>query len=745
MLRKIHSWTGLLGALLVSFLAITGAYLAVEPLLDQLKISGHSESGTLAELASRVADKQPGVDRLVRKANGQIIAYRQESGSNHAVVVDPETGDTISSYVPSLSFGFMTELHRSMLNGTSGKAAAGFGAGMLLVLSLSGLFMLARRCGGLRNLFHTSQGSFLQRLHTDIAKWSMIGLIISAASGAYMSLATFGFVADGAGLEAPYPAQVLGTQPMPIGQLRALAKIAISDLRELIFPFQGDTMDAFMLISNEGQGYIDQASGELISYTPNTFGKSLYETIYMLHTGQGGGFPAAILALCLGLSALCIPVLGISGFAIWRARTKLHPKTTNNSPLSKADVVVLVGSEGNTSWSFAATLVRELHEAGKRVHLAPMNALASAHFSVGNMVILTSTYGDGEAPSNADKFLPRLSKLPALPNCKIAVLGFGDSQFSDFCGFAVQVEHALTDRGCNASLPLTKINRQCPQAFSQWGVNFGRAFGLDLDLNHQQMDSASHKLVLSEIVASSHFTEREIGSDIAVLRFSVERAKKSILSGLIGKTSSEFGPGDLVGILPPGNYPPRFYSIASSSKNGFLEICVKRHQFGICSNYLHSLKPGDHIEGFIKANPAFKTQAGRAPVILVGAGTGMAPLAGFARENTHNRQMHLYWGGQSPFLDFVYKSSVVECLQKNRLTRAVVAYSKGSNRQYVQDKLRENAESIRSLTQQGAQFLICGGRPMATGVHLALDEILKPNGLSVDMLRAEKRYLEDVY
>ena len=49
------------------------------------------------------------------------------------------------------------------------------------------------------------------------------------------------------------------------------------------------------------------------------------------------------------------------------------------------------------------------------------------------------------------------------------------------------------------------------------------------------------------------------------------------------------------------------------------------------------------------------------------------------------------------------------------------------------------------LITQGARIMVCGGRDMAAGVSEALAGILAPAGLTPAMLRAEGRYLEDVY
>ena len=49
------------------------------------------------------------------------------------------------------------------------------------------------------------------------------------------------------------------------------------------------------------------------------------------------------------------------------------------------------------------------------------------------------------------------------------------------------------------------------------------------------------------------------------------------------------------------------------------------------------------------------------------------------------------------------------------------------------------------LRELKPRIMVCGGREMAAGVSEALGHILAPVGLTPAMLRAEGRYVEDVY
>jgi sulfite reductase (NADPH) flavoprotein alpha-component len=59
--------------------------------------------------------------------------------------------------------------------------------------------------------------------------------------------------------------------------------------------------------------------------------------------------------------------------------------------------------------------------------------------------------------------------------------------------------------------------------------------------------------------------------------------------------------------------------------------------------------------------------------------------------------------------------------------------------------MARDAAKVAQLIRDGARVMVCGGRDMAAGVADALAEILAPTGLTPAVLKAEGRYVEDVY
>jgi sulfite reductase (NADPH) flavoprotein alpha-component len=550
-----------------------------------------------------------------------------------------------------------------------------------------------------------------------------------------MTASTFGLLPERTG--APVrPSVVSGLTGYPAQEMTVLRETRLSSLRELIFPHPGDMTDVFTLKTDAGQGYIDQGTGIPLAWAKLGAWDRVTETIYMLHTGRG----AAGLGLVLGVMALGVPIMAATGILLWATGRRGRPHINANASPDQADTVILVGSEGGSTWGFAATLHAALRSKGQKVHAAPMSAFAPSRYTrAARVVLLAATYGDGAAPASARGFLDRLASLPAPPRMPFAVLGFGDRQFPAFCGYAHEVIRSAKMKGWVEFLPMDVVHRQSPQDFARWGRAFGRTLGMDLTLTHRPGMPKSQTFVLT--------SRRDYGAEVqaptAILRFALPRA--TLWQFLTGRGLPQFAAGDLLGILPNGSTLPRFYSLASGSRDGFAEICVRKHPGGLCSGQLMELQPAQTVAGFIRRNPEFRPRHGSAPLVLIGAGTGIAPLAGFARANDEGRAMHLYFGVRHPDSDLLYREELARWQVEGRLTSVTIAFSRTAARAYVQDALRRDGAHVARLISAGAEVLVCGGRDMAAGVASALANILAPTGFTTARLKAEGRYAEDLY
>jgi len=739
MLRKFHSFPGLLAGLFLMILSVTGAVLALAPALDRTSaIIPASGKVSVAELAERVAAQYPGTEQIVREPSGRVIVYYSRDGQAGADLVNPVTGEGIAPYEPSAFFGWVKDLHRAFMLEDAGRALAGVLAVFMILLCISGIFLLTRRTGGRRNLLRPFSGSGSKRIHAELAQFAVLGLLLSALTGSYMSAQRFGFLPEASEIGPTFPTEVSGGQPAPVGTLDALIRVDLGEFRELVFPYPGDPQDLYSLTTTGGSGFVDQATGELLQYQPRSDGSVLQQWIVSLHTGEGLWW----LGLILGVAALTVPVLSVTGITIWWQRRRSSGRFPANVDVVQADTVILVGSESNTTWGFARELHAKMNKAGFSVHCSEMNALAEQYPQASRLFVLTSTYGDGDAPASARRFVARLGNFRPGKTLKFAVLGFGDRQFPNFCKFALDADAALAGKGLSRLSTVELIDRCSSSQFSEWGNRISEVIGTPLVLDYNPSPPATITL---ELIERADYG-LAVQAPTSILRFkAVERGGWTKLLTGNNKALPPFEAGDLLGVELPNGQAPRFYSLASSSTDSVMEICVRKKPGGLCSGYLHELKPGDRIVGFVRHNPGFRPATGSEPVILIGAGAGIGPLAGFIRKNTSRNPMYLYWGGRDSQSDFLYQPELGRYLEDHRLTGLAAVFSRSNERAYVQDKLRQDESELRQMVGNGAQILVCGGRDMAAGVKQVFDDILRPLATDVETLRADGRYLEDVY
>ena len=735
MIRAFHRWPGLLALGLVTLLALSGAALSVFPALERIA-APQSETGlSVATLAARVQAAYLGVEQIRRAPSGQITAYWFDAGTPGAAVIDPATGQGVASADPNQTERWLTNLHRSLFLDDTGRIAMAAGAAAMLLLSISGVALVARRVGGWRNWFVRLRGPIAGRIHVEIARIAVLGLVLSASTALWMTASTFDLLPDIAASPA-FPSEVSGETGRALSGIAVLKATPVMELRALNFPARDDATDVFTLKTHRGMGFVDQGTGVTLAWAELSGWAQVSEVIYTLHTGQG----AAALGLILGLSALGVPVMGASGALVWWAGRRSRPRIRGNRAAGAAQTILLVGSEGCSTWGFAATLHAVLAKAGQAVHVAPMSSFAPKQYSrAERFIILAATYGDGAAPASAKGFLDRLAALDHPPAAPIAVLGFGDSGFPAYCAYAQAVSDAAQAKGWRELMPFDTVDRQSPQSFARWGRNLGLVMGLPLELAHHVMHPKATTLTL--------MSRRDYGAEVqaptAILRFALPRL--SLWQRLTGAGFARFQAGDLLAVMPEGSPVSRLYSLASSCRDGFVEIVVRKQAGGLCSGQLMALAKGDTMNAFLRPNPGFHPDRGRAPLILIGAGTGVGPLAGIIRGNARKRPIHLYFGMRHPDSDFLYGREMPVWKAKGRLTRLVTAVSRGPKASYVQDVLRSDAVEVTRLIGNGARVMVCGGRDMAAGVADALTDILAPTGLTPALLKAEGRYVEDTY
>ena len=224
--------------------------------------------------------------------------------------------------------------------------------------------------------------------------------------------------------------------------------------------------------------------------------------------------------------------------------------------------------------------------------------------------------------------------------------------------------------------------------------------------------------------------------------------------------------GQSIGIIPPGTdaegkpHLPRLYSVSSprdGERPGYhnISLTVKREEQGLCSNYVCDLKSGDEVQVTGPFGATFLLPSDpAADIMMICTGTGSAPFRAFTmrrlREAPHETgKMTLVFGarrsGELPY--FTPLKKVPDAFMSK-----LFAFSRQEDapKQYVQDRLREEAERVAALMQSPTGHIyICGLKAMEQGVEEALRDIARANGLNWadlrDTMRADGRYHVETY
>jgi sulfite reductase (NADPH) flavoprotein alpha-component len=148
-------------------------------------------------------------------------------------------------------------------------------------------------------------------------------------------------------------------------------------------------------------------------------------------------------------------------------------------------------------------------------------------------------------------------------------------------------------------------------------------------------------------------------------------------------------------------------------------------------------------------------------MIMIGAGTGIAPYRAFLQQRSHalsssiqKPRFWLFFGERNQAFDFYYEQELTRYVNQGLLKLSAAFSRDQQHKIYIQHLMEEQSKELWQWIQEGANIYLCGdAKQMAKDVNNTLLSIFQKEGsLSLEeskellhLMRKQKRFQVDVY
>ncbi|WP_076012442.1 flavodoxin domain-containing protein [Alteromonas abrolhosensis] len=457
---------------------------------------------------------------------------------------------------------------------------------------------------------------------------------------------------------------------------------------------------------------------------------------------------------------LLIALLSIGLYLLWVAVLFFKHKKQNNYAVSGEETLVVYASQTGTAEKIARAKAAALSQQEQTSVVSMASLKLNTLSSVSKVIFVVSTYGEGEPPDAGRTFSKALKKASSnqsdyLSHLSFEVVGLGDKQYAAFCQFAVTLFDNISALGARALSPLTTLDSGKGEHLSLLGA-------LPQDEQHPtHAFTLKNRVQLNEVKSASGEVSNQPSNH--------SESKASTSPGLFGlslnvdhsnqtqELHEQWEAGDVLEVLIPQQagepIVSRSYTIASVPQEHDVKLVVRQlakdnGQLGIGSGLLtRSLPLSQSVQAYIRKNTSAIIADTMCPLLLIAAGSGIAGVRAQLAKRAlleNAGPVWIFFGERNPAQDDVLDKTLSPFQNSDCIFKKSVIFSRQENGGYVQQRLVEQRDEVKSFLGDTGQVYVCGHfEGMGQGVDKALRSILEEQAYNA--LADEGRYHRDLY
>ncbi|MDP1664297.1 MAG: assimilatory sulfite reductase (NADPH) flavoprotein subunit [Methylobacter sp.] len=217
-----------------------------------------------------------------------------------------------------------------------------------------------------------------------------------------------------------------------------------------------------------------------------------------------------------------------------------------------ADITILVGSQTGNSEALAEQMHSLAAGRGLKTVVKKMGDYKFPQLKAEkNLLVIVSTYGEGEPPDTARELVEHLfsKRAPSLKHVQFAVLGLGDSGYEFFCKTGIDFDRRLEELGATRIHPRIDCDVDYESSAEAWMDGVLNELSARLETKSQTAELSPPSLASTSVYSRKHpFPALLLENIVLNGRGSIKETHHLELS--LDGSGLTYEPGDVLGVYP---------------------------------------------------------------------------------------------------------------------------------------------------------------------------------------------------